>query len=157
MFINFKWFFLILACSWVIGKMGLQSLKWTCAIIGLAFTRSPIGFLTGLLLGYLAEGIFQRPKVHFHYERRTYQSPPFEEQAFRPGYIPEPVLAAYRTLGVSPDATDEEVRQAYRRMAMKYHPDRVASQSEETRSRAERLFKMVGEAKDRIFKFRGIK
>lgn len=40
---------------------------------------------------------------------------------------------------------------------MKYHPDRVATQDEETRSRAERLFKQVGEAKDLIFKHRGIK
>ena len=42
-------------------------------------------------------------------------------------------------------------------MAKKYHPDRVATEDEETRLRAERLFKMVGEAKDMIFKYRGIK
>lgn len=29
----------------------------------------------------------------------------------------------YRVLGISPDATDEEVKQAYRELAKKYHPD----------------------------------
>ncbi len=156
MFIGFKWFILILACCWLCGRLGLRSLKWTFAVAGLAFTRSIPGAFAGLLLGWLVEGFFQRPKVHFYYERRTFdgqQSAGYE----RPGYVPAGVLAAYQMLGISPDASDDEVRQAYRRMAMKYHPDRVATQDEETRSRAERLFKAVGEAKERIFKYRGLR
>ncbi len=29
----------------------------------------------------------------------------------------------YKVLGLSPDASDEEVKRAYRRLAKKYHPD----------------------------------
>ena len=29
----------------------------------------------------------------------------------------------YRVLGLTPDATDEEVKRAYRQLAKKYHPD----------------------------------
>ena len=155
MFINLKWFLLILACFWLCGRMGWRSLKWTFAIIGLAFTHSFVGAFMGYMLGWLAEGFFQPPKVHFHYERRTYNGQSSSDM--QPDVIPSAVLSAYRTLGISPYVSDDEVRQAYRQMAKKYHPDRVATEDEETRLRAERLFKMVGEAKDMIFKYRGIK
>ncbi len=64
---------------------------------------------------------------------------------------------AYRVLGLSPDATDEEVRQAYKRMARENHPDRVASLGEDIRKQAERKFQEIGDAKDRIYRARNMK
>jgi curved DNA-binding protein CbpA len=47
----------------------------------------------------------------------------------------------YRTLGVRPEATEEEIRKAYRRLALQWHPDRNQGKPE-----AEERFKEISEA-----------
>lgn len=64
--------------------------------------------------------------------------------------------SAYTVLEISPSATDDEVRSAYRRMAMKYHPDRVATLGPEVQKAAEEKFKKIQEAYAAIKKRRGI-
>jgi len=63
---------------------------------------------------------------------------------------------AYKTLGISPDATDDEVRAAYRQLALKHHPDRVASLGEDIRRAAEKKFQEITNAKERVYKARGM-
>ncbi|MBQ0095862.1 MAG: molecular chaperone DjiA [Bacteroidetes bacterium] len=63
---------------------------------------------------------------------------------------------AYKVLGVSPDATDDEVRKAYKQMALKHHPDRVQALGEDVRLAAEKKFQEINEAKERIYKARGM-
>ena len=62
----------------------------------------------------------------------------------------------YRILGIEKGATDDEVRKAYRRMAMKCHPDKVAHLGPEFQRDAEAKFRRVNEAYERIKKSRGM-
>ena len=56
----------------------------------------------------------------------------------------------YRVLGIDSSATDDEVKKAYRRMAMKYHPDRVAGMGEEMQRNAAEQMKEINHAYDII-------
>lgn len=67
------------------------------------------------------------------------------------------VDAAYTVLEVDPKASDDEVKKAYRRMAMKHHPDRVAQMGEEVQKAAGEKFRKVQDAWDRVAAQRGIK
>ena len=64
--------------------------------------------------------------------------------------------AAYAVLEIERTATDEEVKKAYRRMAMKYHPDKVAQLGEEVQKAANEKFKKVQEAYETLQRERGI-
>lgn len=56
----------------------------------------------------------------------------------------------YKILEIRSDATDEQVKKAYREMAKKYHPDKVQTQSEVLRKGAEEKFKKIQEAYEQI-------
>ena len=62
----------------------------------------------------------------------------------------------YRILEIDPSVTDEEVKKAYRKMAVKYHPDKVATLGEDVQKAAEEKFKAVNQAYEAICRERGI-
>ena len=64
--------------------------------------------------------------------------------------------SAYKVLGVSPNATDDEVKRAYRRLALEHHPDKVAALGEDVRKAAEKKFQEINAAKELIWKARGL-
>ena len=64
--------------------------------------------------------------------------------------------AAYKVLGITADASDDEVKAAYRRMALKHHPDRVATLGDDVRKAAEKKFQEINTAKETIYKARGL-
>ena len=63
---------------------------------------------------------------------------------------------AYTALEIEPSATDDEVKKAYRRMAMKYHPDKVANAGEAVRQQATEKFRAINEAYEHIKTLRGM-
>ncbi len=64
--------------------------------------------------------------------------------------------ADYRVLETTRQASDDEVRRAYRRMSMKHHPDKVAHLGPEFQKTATEKFQRVNAAYGRIKKARGM-
>ncbi|MFH0892827.1 MAG: DnaJ domain-containing protein [Bacteroidota bacterium] len=63
---------------------------------------------------------------------------------------------AYKILEVEQSATDEEIKKAYRRLALVYHPDKVSNLGPEHQEAAKEKFQKLSDAYDRIRKTRGI-
>jgi DnaJ like chaperone protein len=63
----------------------------------------------------------------------------------------------YKILGIESSATDEEVKKAYRKMAVTFHPDKVASMGEEYQKGAKEKFQNIQEAYEGIKKRRGLR
>jgi DnaJ like chaperone protein len=59
---------------------------------------------------------------------------------------------AYEVLEINKDATQEQVKKAYRQLALKNHPDRVAYLGEEIRKKANEKFAKINEAYEVIKK-----
>ena len=49
------------------------------------------------------------------------------------------------------------MKAAYRKLALKHHPDRVATLGEDVKKAAEEKFQQINNAKDMIYKARGMK
>ncbi|WP_460220546.1 DnaJ domain-containing protein [Psychroserpens sp. MEBiC05023] len=62
---------------------------------------------------------------------------------------------AYKILEITKEATDEEVKKAYRKMAKKYHPDKVVHLGKEHQKGAEEKFRQVQKAYEQLQKERG--
>ena len=62
----------------------------------------------------------------------------------------------YKILEVEESASDEEIKKAYRKMALKFHPDKVAQEGEAVVKAATEKFKKVQEAYENVKKRRGM-
>jgi DnaJ like chaperone protein len=62
----------------------------------------------------------------------------------------------YKILEIDSTVPDEEVKKAYRKMAMKYHPDKVATMGEDVKRAANEKFQTLNSAYEKIKKERGM-
>ena len=58
------------------------------------------------------------------------------------------MMNPYQVLGISPGASDDEIKKAYRALSRKYHPD--ANINNPNKAQAEEKFKEVQQAYDQI-------
>ncbi len=65
--------------------------------------------------------------------------------------------SAYKVLEIEKSATNEDIKRAYRDMALKYHPDKLSHLGEEVRRSAEKKFQEVSAAYEHIKKQRGMR
>lgn len=64
-------------------------------------------------------------------------------------FIPE-TDSSYKILEIDTSCSNDDLKKAYRRMAMKYHPDKVSHLGDDFRKTADEKFKKVNEAYERI-------
>lgn len=63
--------------------------------------------------------------------------------------------AAYSILGISPNASEDEIKKAYKKMAVEYHPDKVSYLGEDVQKSAKEKFQKISAAYEAIKKERG--
>ena len=93
------------------------------------------GGLLGAFLGSLLGGWVERRIREERWRARGARRSPRQHT--------NPLADAYRTLGVKPSASDEEVKRAYREKAKSCHPDVLRSQGASERKVAEATEKMA--------------
>ncbi len=64
--------------------------------------------------------------------------------------------AAYKILEITPEASDDEIKRAYKTLAVRHHPDKVSHLGADVQKSAEERFKSISEAYEKIKKERGL-
>jgi predicted lipid-binding transport protein (Tim44 family) len=138
---------------------------WIYLLLGILYVLSPYDLLPDFFLGggwiddLILLGLLAR--YYFAFKRRKESARAYRQSGStstggrgdpssndpprdRPG--PVPPREPHEVLGVSRDASSDEIRAAYRRLAARYHPDKVVHLGEEFRELAEKRFKEIQQA-----------
>lgn len=112
------------------------------------------GWLDDLALLYMFWRYYRRQKGVQRPAERSEQAREegARRQQDRPGEETRPPQDPYTILGVAPDASRDEIKSAYRRLAAQYHPDKVQHLGAEFQELAETRFKEIQQAYDQLMR-----
>lgn len=143
------------------GKLELLHLLFKIASADKVITQSEINTIYEIshLMGITDEDYSSIKVAYRAYTRNSYSSGSSSGSGNSSSSKTKNITLkeAYELLQIPMDATDDEVKKAYRRMAMKYHPDKVNTLGEEVKRSATEKFKALGEAYQMIKDSRGLK
>lgn len=119
----------------------------------IAQRRQLFGYLAGIAR---ADGEVSSEEMNLLLKIATYLGISYQDAQSMIGMY-DATVDPYKILEIDKSATDEEVRKAYRRLAVKFHPDKVESLGEDVKKNAEEKFKKIQAAYEQIKKERGMK
>ncbi len=156
--------------GWEYANFEGKMIKILLTILGICYALSPYDLLPDFLVGLgwlddlivlflLWKYLYAPMKRRFSYAdayqryRQAHQngnrngpsedgSAESEDHSNRKGSQKDP----WKILGIGKDASPEQIKKAYRELAMKYHPDRVMHLGEEFRALADKRFKEIQQA-----------
>lgn len=137
-------------------------MKWIWIILALIYVLSPLDLIPGLhALGWLDDLVIIALLFRYLYNTGQFRAagrPPFDDGQHtdsqshsKSGQATEKkVRSPFEILKIPPDADEKEIRTAYRKLANQYHPDKVAHLGDEFQKLAERRFKEIQAAYDKL-------
>jgi len=133
-------------------------MRFLLCLLALLYTLSPYDLFPDLIIGWgwiddlAVLGLLWWYLSRYRKKRYTYEGPSREREQPSGGTREQEFSQknAYSVLGVGRDASPEEIKRAFRRLANKYHPDKVSHMGDEFRELAERRFKEIQEAYQKL-------
>ena len=136
--------------------------KIILALLGFGYAASPYDLLPDFLigLGWIDDivVIFLLWKAYRYSIRRKYSYSREYTQSSSNGNFDNSQKTGnvfnqkdpYKVLGISNNASQEQIKSAYKSLAAKYHPDKVSHLGEEFKDLAEQRFKEIQEAYQKL-------
>ena len=118
----------------------------------------PIGYGGGGILGFIIIYLIIRgiARLLFRSKGGQQQWQWQQGQQQQRTYSQTQTRDPYTVLGVTREASDDDIKKAYRKLIRENHPDMVMDKSDAEKKQAEKRFREVQEAYENICKMRGI-